>query len=398
MSWRFHEHILRGELDNRTRGRVTGRVWLAGVGEPLALDLAGDCAPDLAGCVLAFENPEPVAMTTRPPAASQRGLVGEITVARKVRVFDVPLPEAFARIDAGETPPSHLATALLIEWFNPRCGEFGFETTEFRLTVSEPAWRFTATEIAAREKEFDEEESEFHRAVREDGEHGEWDEFRNEQLLRHSETMTERALRLHERYGHGDEAERIIAHLMGWERLEEYLAEKIRTGGDPIAADDAAEDFSTDAVGDYEGPEPDPAREGIDWVRDAEERVVHPIYKLARDLCSEAMDEFDESAIGSEETGAGDFVGCVMTLSAKLAGALNGLARDGDVRDAAFTVATIKRVLEHHNAALAALAPLEGKPFAPAARVAHYRAALFKIREELIALIARLRGEEPPSS
>ena len=64
------------------------------------------------------------------------------------------------------------------------------------------------------------------------------------------------------------------------------------------------------------------------------------------------------------------------------------------MRDAAFTVATIKRALEHHNAALAALAPLEGKPFAPAARVAHYRTALFQIREDLIALIARLRGEE----
>ena len=128
-------------------------------------------------------------------------------------------------------------------------------------------------------------------------------------------------------------------------------------------------------------------------MRDAEDRFVHPIYKLARDLCSEAMDEFDESTIGSDDAEAGDFVCCVMTLSAKLAGALNGLARDGDVRDAAFTIANVKRVLEHHNAALAALAPREEKPFAPAARVAYYRAALFQIREDLIALIARLRGE-----
>ena len=60
MSWRFHEHILRGELDNRSRGRVTGRIWLAGVEEPLALDLAGDCAPDLAGCVLTFKNPQQI--------------------------------------------------------------------------------------------------------------------------------------------------------------------------------------------------------------------------------------------------------------------------------------------------------------------------------------------------
>ena len=50
MAWRFHEHILRGELDNTGRGRVTGRLWLAGLAGPMTLDLRGDCAPDLAGC------------------------------------------------------------------------------------------------------------------------------------------------------------------------------------------------------------------------------------------------------------------------------------------------------------------------------------------------------------
>ena len=48
MAWRFHEHLLRGELDNTVRGRVTGRLWLAGITEPMTLDLRGDCAPDLA--------------------------------------------------------------------------------------------------------------------------------------------------------------------------------------------------------------------------------------------------------------------------------------------------------------------------------------------------------------
>ncbi|MEO6785384.1 MAG: hypothetical protein ABI318_04550, partial [Chthoniobacteraceae bacterium] len=86
MAWRIHEHILRGELDNRTRGRVLGKVWLAGVAEPIVLDLTGDCHPDLAGCTLTFENPAPIAMTTRPPALRQRGTAGDITAARKVRV------------------------------------------------------------------------------------------------------------------------------------------------------------------------------------------------------------------------------------------------------------------------------------------------------------------------
>ena len=308
MSWRFHEHILRGELDNSVRGRVAGRIWLAGVAEPLVLDLAGDCAPDLAGCVLTFENPAPVALNTRPPAAQQRGVAGEITAARKGRVFDVPLDQAFGILDSGGQPPAHVANALVIEWFSPRCGVFRFETADFRLTVSAAAWRFTAAEIAERERRIAVEVTDFELALRADDEGGEWDEFRNEQLLRESDTMNERCRRLYEQHGHEDIGERIVAHIMGWETIEEYLAEKMKAGRDPLAVADDANDedddgdgtegghFYPDDLDDYEEPEPDPAREGIDWVRDKEERIVHPIYKAGRDLCTEAMDELKEPA------------------------------------------------------------------------------------------------------
>ncbi|HEU5248129.1 MAG TPA: hypothetical protein VFU09_13655, partial [Candidatus Udaeobacter sp.] len=96
MAWRLHEHVLRGKIDNRTRGRVTGEIWLAGIDQPLVLELTGDCAPDLVGCELSFENPNPIPMTTKPPAHQQRGPAGDITAARKVRVFDVPIEEALA--------------------------------------------------------------------------------------------------------------------------------------------------------------------------------------------------------------------------------------------------------------------------------------------------------------
>jgi hypothetical protein len=140
-----------------------------------------------------------------------------------VRVFDVPLAEAFAMIDAGESPPSHLANALVIEWFNPRCGEFRFETTEFRLTgLGTGVAIYGGGDRRAGRKEIAEEESEFHRAVREDGENGEWDEFRSEQLAAPKRGDDGARAPAHERYGHGDEAERIIAHLMGWQHIEEY--------------------------------------------------------------------------------------------------------------------------------------------------------------------------------
>ena len=74
MAWRFHEHVLRGRIDNRARGRVTDEICLAGIDQPLVLEVTGDCAPDLAGCELSFEDPDPIPMTTKPPASQQRDL------------------------------------------------------------------------------------------------------------------------------------------------------------------------------------------------------------------------------------------------------------------------------------------------------------------------------------
>jgi len=55
MAWRLHEHVLPGTIDNSTRGRVNGEIWLAGVDQPLVLELTVPCAPDLAGCELSLK-------------------------------------------------------------------------------------------------------------------------------------------------------------------------------------------------------------------------------------------------------------------------------------------------------------------------------------------------------
>ncbi len=152
MAWRIGENVVRGEVDNRTRGRVTGRVWIAGVAEPIVLDLAGDCHPDLAGCLLRFENPEPTPLTTPPPAPRQRGTAGRITAAHKVRVFDLPFEEVLALLKKGETPPEHLASALYLEWFSALSGCVVIESADYRFEISDPVWRFNAEELSARER------------------------------------------------------------------------------------------------------------------------------------------------------------------------------------------------------------------------------------------------------
>ena len=392
MAWRIHEHILRGEIDNRARGCVRGRIWLAGGAEPLVLDLAGDCHPDLAGCVLSFENPAPIPMTTPPPRTQQGGTAGDITAARKVRVFDIPFEEACAMIKRGETPPEHMANSLYLEWFSAHSGRIVIESADYRLQVSEPAWRFTAAELAEREPRDTETGTPFAIALDADGNADTWDEFRSEQALRESDMTGEKYRRLLEKYADHPDRERIIAHEMGWEWLEEALDAQ-ESGESPAPEED---DAATGSVaGDFEEEPPDPAREGIDWVRDDDGRILHPIARQARDLLYALLDELKDRGENLAQTDAaiGEFTAHFMTLHVKLASALGFIARDSDHTDPGLVIAWLKRALEIHNQTLTAAAALEDHPRFPAGRLAHYRAGLFQIREAVLAVLARLRGE-----
>lgn len=392
MAWHLHEHALRGEIDNRTRGRVAGRIWLAGVEEPLVLQLLGDCHPDLAGCLLRFENPNPVAMTTKPPALGQRGTVGDITAARKVRVFDIPFQEAYAMIKAGGRPPEHMANALYLEWHTNSSGRVVIESTRYQLEVSEPAWRFTAEELAERERRVVEESSNtFAVEIRADGTEKEWDEFRCEEFLRESDARGEKYRRLLEKYLDHPDRDRIIAHEMGWTWLEEALDEKAETASSRESEDglSEAEDFVPPEI---ELPAPEPSREGIDWVRDEDGYIVHPIGKRATDALYVLLDEL-RAAGNPEEHHAGlaEFLGHTMTLSAKLAGALGSLARGWDGCESGLTIASLKRALDVLHQALSAAGALGADAPFSAARLGYFQSELFAIREEMLALMAQLR-------
>ena len=300
MAWRLHEHVLRGKIDNRTRGQVSGEIWLAGIDEPLVLELTGDCAPDLAGCELSFQNPDPIPMATKPPAHHQRGPAGDMTGARKVRVFDVPIDEAIAMSRRGETPPEHMANAVYLEWFCERSGRVVIESADYRLQISESAWRYSKEEIAERDRRIDEKETPFADAITRDGETQEWDEVRYEQFLRESDALTEKYGRLLEKYADHPDSERIIARELGWSWLEEALDQQDDEKDNKQASEDEdlevkvdqeKKDGSGDDIEDHELPPPDPIREGIDWVRDERGHILHPIEKRAHDASHGLLDE-----------------------------------------------------------------------------------------------------------
>lgn len=390
MAWRLHEHVVRGEIDNRTRGRVAGRVWLAGVEKPLVLELRGDCHPDLAGTLLRFKNPRPIAMTTKPPASRQHGATGDITAARKVRVFDIPFEEAYAMIKAGGRPPEHMANALYLEWYSDLSGRVVIESSDYRLEVSEPAWSFTEEELAERTRAATEESSHaFAIEIRADGTEEEWDEFRCEELLRESDTRNAKYRSLLEKYLDHPDRDRIIAHEMGWTWIGDALDEKAQSASEDVDEQEPIEDpFPVE----MESPALEPSREGIDWVRDERGEIVHPLQKRAKESLYALLDEL--RAAGNPEEhhdGLGEFVAHAMTLSAKLAGALGGLARGWVETDFGLTIALLKRALDVLHQALTATEALGADTPFPSSRITHYRAELFAIREELLALMAKLR-------
>ena len=112
MAWRIEDCVARGEIDNRTRGGVDGKVWLAGRSDPLVLHLAGNCHGDLAGCLLVFSNPAPKPDSSLTLASGQSGVAGDITASHKVRVIEGFDYEA---IKAGKKLPEHLAKAVYVE-------------------------------------------------------------------------------------------------------------------------------------------------------------------------------------------------------------------------------------------------------------------------------------------
>jgi len=154
MAFRIHDSVVRGEIDNRTKGVVRGQIWVEGRIEPVLVELAGNACPDLAGCLLCFKNPQQrIAhqhLDTLLPL--QRGQIGDLTASRRVRAFAVPLPKALEMIRRGEKPPEHQANCLYLEWFSEGNGRVVIESTDFELSISVPAWRMTQEDQIDRAK------------------------------------------------------------------------------------------------------------------------------------------------------------------------------------------------------------------------------------------------------
>ncbi len=397
MAFRIHDSVVRGEIDNRVKGLVRGKIWIHGREEPVVLELKGNAWPDLAGCLLKFTNPSkpdphPHLETLNP---IQEGQIGDITASRKVRVFDIPFEDAYAMCKRGEKPPEHMANSLYMEWFSQQNGRVVIESAEYQLEISEPEWRLTAEENEERARQADDGMSWFMRKISEAIEEqelgrkhpeAEWDEYDYEKFMKECDARTDQYLELLDKYGDSAEGEDKIAEEMGWaEEMPPEEAEEAERRIEEMnrACEEALNEPS---------PSPEPHREGIDWIRTADGDIRHPLQHRCFASAMRFMDECE--ALGLDKGDDSDleqFIFEFQTAAVKLGGALDGVAEGRGPSAPAFMVAYLKRALDHVHKSQAGLEAVAPKKLLPEETVADARKELFEIREGILKLMDEYR-------
>ncbi len=400
MAFRIHDSVERGEIDNRVKGTVHGTIWVKGCPKPMMLELKGNAHPDLAGCLLTFTNPQEILPLPHAEDLNpvQRGAIGDLTASRKVRVPAVPMDEFLNWPQEKGRPPTRWANCLYLEWFSEANGRVVIESADYVLKISAPEWRLTPEEDAERATQAAAGMDDFMRQLTEAIEEqkrgqkdpeADWDEHDYEKLMKESDARTDKYLELLDKYGDSAEAEEKIAKEMGW--LCELTPEEAEEESRHIEEMNRA---CEEALNDPP-PEPDPQREGIDWIRTKDGEIAHPLQHRCSESAIEYWDLADKH--GMEKLADKDleqFVFEFQTTGVKLAGALNGIAEARGVPDAAFTVAYLKRALDHLHKSQAGLEAVVPKKFLPKKVVAAARKELFEIREGILKLMDEFRGRK----
>ncbi len=384
MAFRLDQAIVRGELDNTEQGHLRGRIWLEGRAEPLTLDLEGDAWRDVAGARITFTNHEPRRQKNQGDLKpAQHGIVGDITVSKKVKQITASDEEWQRCMEDGKQPPYEWRNSLYIEWFSEENGRVVIESADFELQITEFTWQmdeaeeqaqqfanlnamrnWLATIIQRPEKKDDDDEDGFEEDEEIPISEAEWEES-----LKLSDRLTDAHMEAMDKYADDDDDETKVAFVMGWDHMLDMMAQAQENSGKPQTADQSP------SMEDFEDDDDDPEDAGEEWKAEAEddsddddafadymeERRSHPLQKTAHKLVTRILrdlrDEDRDEGIESEEarnTPLSRFISNTMSISGKLAGALS-TRRFAEGSDAGYTLAILKRCLNWSNEALSGL-------------------------------------------
>lgn len=399
MAWRIHDQVVRGEIDNRIRDEVSGKIWLIGKDAPLELRLRGNCHRDVAGCVLHFENPKPTQGASHDVGlnANQEGVVGDMTASRKVRVLDVSLEEAMRMSKAGQKFPEHMGNSVYFEWFSETNGRVVIESADYVINISTPEWTLTEAETLDQARANQQAMADWMNRIGEaiEGQRDDddpedstpMDEFAWEKEFKESDARTDKYMALWDKYENHPDRDKLIAREMGWEWLDEALEAKER-GAIPEPDPSETEDLPP--------LEPDPLREGIDWVRDEDGDVHHPLQLRMFKLAIEMWRYCDEHKLikDDDDHDARQMIFQAQMTAAKLAGALNGLAYSHGHEAPGFIVAALKRALSYLNQSLAGADSASAMKVIPRDVLTGFRERLHGVRQDILALMDHWRRQQ----
>jgi hypothetical protein len=407
MAWRIQNKITHGEIDNRRKGMVEGRVWLHGSDQPLVLRLKGNCWSDLAGCLLTFRNPSAEAGGRLSLDPDQEGVVGDMTASRKVRVPTVS-PEEITRLVAANEPiPTQLGNCIYLEWFSSANGRVVLEASHYQCEISARAWDMTpAQESDQRQKNQDNLQDFLQKLVNEqsfldlttdDPETPPLDEFQWEKLLRQSDQITDHYLEALEKFRDDPDCDRRVAESMGWDWLieegdlppENPLFEFVKqaTGEDILGPDDDGDEF--DEEDDEEDEFEDDEEDEFEDEEDGDEEE-HPIARQARELAAYIYQMTDERGLlKSQDATLLSLLTCSNATASKLAGALHSL--EIDEPDYGFAIAALKRTLIPLHQAIAAADRMAEQIPEESDWLQKGRDELFLLRQDILELMHQLR-------
>jgi len=140
-----------------------------------------------------------------------------------------------------------------------------------------------------------------------------WDEHDYEKFLKESDARTDKYGELLDKYGSSDEAHEKIAKEMGWTRElppEEAAEEEKRIAEMNRLCEEALNEPP---------PEPEPHREGVDWVRDQHGHLHHPLQHRCSERAVKFWKKTDKLGLkDSNDKDLGAFIGEWLTTGAKL--------------------------------------------------------------------------------
>lgn len=438
MAIRLEKAIIRGEISNTSRGRVTGWIQLVGRPEPVRLNLAGNCLRDLAGCTLKFENPEPQAETaSNLVSPEQTGLVGDMTASRKVRIPTVGDEEVIRLLENKQPIPSQVANCLYLEWFSDTNGRMVIESTGLNLSISTPEWSMTAREDALQlresqtnfhayldsitggpdidDEDSEDEDGEFDGAdeesdddfgnsadddagmdsavmgggegeagnsVNDDGEEEEepLNEFEWEQELREADRRAEAYQEAFDRYRDHPQRERLIAEAMGWE---------------PEEVEEFRDDWQ-DVTESLQPHDPDDLIESAALLTEDEEGAHHPLSRRAMDFALRLQRDAKTRGLLegdiARESPVLSVIVSIIALGGKLAAALDGTMHGYDP-EPGFVIAMLKRAQVPLNEAMHALSSIQMSGLGKDTRqwLMSARTELFDLRKDILDLMSDLR-------